>query len=474
MENGKLIATLKSFDGWDWRNCRIFLESGLSGVGEAELRVFDRLKELLAEEGDLEKETLWSSAFGDTPFHKGRYRYLLTDLNRGVESFLIWQKLSNDEVGRDLYLMQAYRNRELPRHFERTLKRGEQRLEKQSKRDGAYHLRKYMLREAAANFSMEHQNRDTALRLESLTDELDAFFLGTKLKYSAEMLNRANILGIKEEPRLWEEVMAFCEQEGEDLPPLVKIYRQVSLTLTQAGNEEHYYRLLDLLEEFGELFEADELGAMYGFGVNYCIKKINQGNVGYQEQLFELYVILVGKHLLFDGDYLPPQHFKNICTLALRLKKFTWTEEFIREYSQTVQPGHADNARTYNLAFLHFARQEYGDSLRLLQQVEFSDVFYHLDSKSLLLRTYYELDEVEPLLSLIDTFRIYLKRNKKISGYQQRVYMNLVRFVKKLVRLRLGSRTSGSQIKKEIMATPEISDRRWLLSKLEEFDRISP
>ena len=51
----------------------------------------------------------------------------------------------------------------------------------------------------------------------------------------------------------------------------------------------------------------------------------------------------------------------------------------------------------------------------MLLKVEFNDVYYHLDSKSLLMKVYFELDEYDAFSSLVDAFKIYLRRNQTIS-----------------------------------------------------------
>jgi hypothetical protein len=55
--------------------------------------------------------------------------------------------------------------------------------------------------------------------------------------------------------------------------------------------------------------------------------------------------------------------------------------------------------------------------LHLLGTVEYDDVFYQLDAKTTLMKTYFELDEFQPLQSLKESFRILLSRKKGIPKH---------------------------------------------------------
>lgn len=88
--------------------------------------------------------------------------------------------------------------------------------------------------------------------------------------------------------------------------------------------------------------------------------------------------------------------YKNIVYLGLRLEEYSWVKNFIIKYNEELDPKTRKNAMSYNMAYYHFFLNNYDETLTLLRSVEFSDVYYHLDSKSLLMKTYYELEETEP------------------------------------------------------------------------------
>ncbi|MGB0931335.1 MAG: hypothetical protein ACPGVB_11190, partial [Chitinophagales bacterium] len=103
--------------------------------------------------------------------------------------------------------------------------------------------------------------------------------------------------------------------------------------------------------------------------------------------------------------------------------------------------------------------------------VEYTDPYYHIDTKILLMRCYYELEEVIPLFNLIDTIRAYIRRNKQISKSYKNNYLNFFKFVKKLVRIKMGSKKTIEDLKEEIDQTPNFDGASWLYEKIKELEQ---
>jgi hypothetical protein len=88
----------------------------------------------------------------------------------------------------------------------------------------------------------------------------------------------------------------------------------------------------------------------------------------------------------------------------------------------------------------------------------------------LILRTYYALKDTEALLSLIETFRIYVIRNRKMTVEQKRGYTNFLRFAKKLVLIKHSASTYTKkdyakeiiELKEKIDGTENVINRYWL------------
>ncbi len=97
--------------------------------------------------------------------------------------------------------------------------------------------------------------------------------------------------------------------------------------------------------------------------------------------------------------------------------------------------------------------------------MEFSDLNYQLGSRVMLIKTYYELEEIESLLSSLASFRNFLRRNKKISQPLRRPYLNFCNLLHQILRQ---NHKQPSQIEQSIRESDFLAERAWLLRLFDE------
>lgn len=472
MLTSKLITILKTLSAREINMLEKLVNSPFFNVNEDVSHLFVLLKERYPEfdEKQTEKKAVYKNLFPGKRFNEQTLRYVMTDLTRLMEEFLLQKQFGENETHRKHLLMQSLNQRDLDKYFLKHMNDAYAAQEKSPYRDAIYYERQAMLEEDSYSWTSRKNNRAIDSSLQSLVDNIDIHYLTKKLKYSCEIINRMNVLKVQYNLSFLDNTLEFLKNNSFAHIPAITIYYQILLTLRESENEKHYNKLKALLAEHIGKFPQAELRDIYGFVQNYCIRQINLGNNNYLRELFENYKILLDKEIVIENKSLAQFDFKNIVTIALRLDEYKWTENFIERYSPLLSVDFRKNAVNYNLARLHYSKKQYRDALRLLLAVEFTDVYYHLDSKSLLLRIYYELEDWEPLLSLFNTFKIYLKRNKLISEYQRTTYTNLVKFVRKLTRIKMGSKLPLERVKQEIEQVKQIADLTWLESKVNELE----
>ena len=72
---------------------------------------------------------------------------------------------------------------------------------------------------------------------------------------------------------------------------------------------------------------------------------------------------------------------------------------------------------------------------------------------------------------MIDSFRIYVLRNKLISRDLRQQYTNVLRFVKRLASLAPYDRKGIKKIKKQIEECKALADKKWILEKVAELEK---
>ena len=478
MQNSKLINVISTFSTKEIRRFDEYLNSPYFNKNELATKLYEFCKADYPKFriSKIDRRDAFSYVFQTEAFSEQKLRYVMTDLVKLLEDYLSITQYEKKPIRQKQNLLRELSERKLNKYFQSSLDIAQSMRSKNAYRDAAYFYDQYALESESYIFQVRNFQRNNDESLQNSVENLDLFFLATKLRSCCELMNRKNVFADDYQILFLDEILIHLKNNEYNDFPAISIYYQILMTLIESDDESHFSLLKNLLNDNADKFSMDEARDMYAFAQNYCIKKINGGNTSYLNELFLMYKTLIEKKIIFLGNFLSPWHFKNIVYVSLRLHEVDWTESFIYEYKNKISPEFRDNAFTYNLASLHFHKKEYSKALKLLQNVDYTDnIYYHLDSKSLLLKTYFELDEVESLLSLIDAFRIFLRRNKLISDYQRSVYLNLVKFVKKALNIKLKSKSHEKiiQLREEIEKTKKVADLKWLLSKIDEMDKLA-
>jgi tetratricopeptide (TPR) repeat protein len=292
------------------------------------------------------------------------------------------------------------------------------------------------------------------------------------------MANRRNVIGQDYDPGLLGPILHYLATHPEKVSGHtgIHIYLLIYQSLIEPDEERHFQQLSQLFRIEAPNIPIAERREIYTYALNFCIQQINRGKALYLEILLDLYQRALDDETLLNEGWLSQWDYKNIVSAGLKAGRFEWTEKFIEGYKGKVEPSARENAYTYNLASLHYEQGNYSQALKLLQHVEFSDVFYHLGSKVILLKSYYELADIEALMHLCETFRMYLKRNTDLSKYHQTTNMNLIALTRKLADVQsrwpdLGRKERDVQMEKMRAAIAEkgnVAQKSWVVAKVED------
>ncbi len=302
----------------------------------------------------------------------------------------------------------------------------------------------------------------------SIIYNLDQFYTIEKLKYSCDILSRGELINIENDNILYN-IINNIKNNKTDQSVTTSIYYRIYMTLVDPENTQHYSELKELVFLNTNNYPREELIIFYESCINYSIDKINRGNTEYFQELLSTYKMYI-KNIYYDHRYkIDPFTFKNIVTISLRSKDFDWAESFIENYKNLLPEEYRVNAYTYHMAQVYFYKKEYNNVLNLLQKVEYSDMSYNLDSKTMLLAIYYETNETDTLFSLLDSFKVYINRHKNSLTTQTKSnYLNLLKYMKKILNINTHKPKEIQNLILEIEQTKGVTNKSWLLEKLEE------
>jgi hypothetical protein len=468
-QDSKLLYVLESFSPTDLSRFRRFLTSPYFNQQDTLIALYDILLPVLRGKATQypDRSTIYHRLY-QTRYTDVKMRRIYSDLLKLAEEYIGYERYREQHALSLADTLHATNTRGISKIFDANYSLAKITQSKNKDHDAEYHYTEFLL-EVEMNQHLELQKqRSDNKNLGQVLHHLDVFYFITKLRYACAIEHYRNVLKIDLKVAMIDAIMAQVQEPPFSSISAIAIYSDIYHMLREADGEPYYNDLKKQLQSHdGHIAQATERDA-YIFSINFCVKQINRGQLDYLREVFDLYNIALEKDFLFDKNELSPWDYKNLVTLGLRLKEHSWTEKFIKEYRERLPRANRSNAYTFNLAKFYFYIRRYDDVLKLLQDVKYDDIFYLLDSKTLLVKTYYEMTEYSALYSLISSFKALIRRKRKISDTHKRNYINLLNFTAALSKADVRDTQALATLRAEFDKTTQMADAGWLREKFEE------
>jgi hypothetical protein len=420
-----------------------------------------------------EREKVWHQVFPGAPYEDVNFRKLCSDLLRLIERFMAQEMAAQDAIRQAVGTLEFAVRRKVEPLSAIALREARQLLSQTNYRSAsAFHAAYLIERQYYAMMDFDVKLSARA-NLEEISQHLDHFYWIEKLKIFSAALSQQRTGNNRYELRFLEEVVGFLRDYPMGSTPELALHFYSFLTLYEEENVEHYYRLRQLLEQHGAAMPTEEALELYDAALHYCTGKLNKGNREFLQEYFDLFDGAVSKGVLLVGGELASWRFNNVVGVALRLGKLDWAEQFVEAHKDRLPPDTRQNTYAFNLARVYRYRGQYSRVLSLLRDLDYEDIGYSLIGKMMLAITYYELDEQDALRSFLDSFRIFLNRQKNIPGALKQSFLNLLTHIRQLPRLKVGDPTAIARLRAEIERDKaQIANYEWLLEKLDELLQV--
>jgi tetratricopeptide (TPR) repeat protein len=462
MQKTKLIRLLHSLQDKEWRELADFVTSPYFNQDEELSRLLDVLKHWVSS-GDIEEKSqadLFRALWPRQAYDAKQLTYAMSRLNKLAEYYLGLQKVESDPLNIALATLEVSSERKLDKHYaatQRTIVKALRTPQTNSATDFRNRAR-YM--EILDQHYVRQRNRVFDSSIQEAATELDKFYYLRRLQLACSMLDRQHILESVYQLDLSPAWISHLQQSVAGQSPIIQVYLTIFQMLSEEGEGHHFAQLKAQLQGYADEFLAEDLAGIYQFGINYCARKIRQGEESYVAEALQLYTQGIESGILIVEGQLSPWTYANVCKLYLRQKQYDAAHTFIEKFLPLLPESFQHNAYHYNLAELYYYTQQSEQAQAHLIQVAYSDLNYYLGARVLLAKIYYETGEEDALSSLLAAFLMFLKRNKALSQNIKETYLN---FCKILARILRSTPDKYERIRAHIHATRFLTDRDWLL-----------
>ena len=412
------------------------------------------------------KEQAYRRLFPETLFDHPRLRLAMSLLLKLIEQFLVYNKVFEDPGKSKIQLAAIYRERKLDRQFETAIKDAQEWQAKKAIRNAEYYNDLYNIQIEQYLYSSARKHTEE-LNLQEISDTIDINYLTLKLRQTCLLLSHQTVYKTEYRFGLLADVLKYIEGQGYLHIPAISVYYYCYHALVYPGQEGYFSNLKQLIFQYGHEFPLNETRDLYLLAINYCIKRLNEGNMEYFREGLDLYKeSLKNDYLLVNGT-LSRFSYNNAVAMGLRIGEYEWVEGFIHKYKEALEKPYRDNTFSFNLSRLEYERKNYNSALQLLQKVDYRDILLTLGVKTLQLKIYYELKEYDLLESHLDSMRIFIRR-KEVIGYHQMNYLNIVNYTKKLLTANFYDKQTIASLQQKVEMEDILTEKNWLLEQLRE------
>ncbi|MBK7937036.1 MAG: hypothetical protein IPJ82_08040 [Lewinellaceae bacterium] len=392
-------------------------------------------------------------------------RLVMSELLSQIEHFLVYKEKFEPEQDFHIRLAAAYRKRGLDKHFHQSLRSARVQWSRQSFRHAEYF-------DAQADMEYElyqhlsADRRTEALNLQALSDQTDTAYIARKLRQACMALSHQTVYNAEYRFGLLDAVLDYVHRsESLQRIPAVALYYYCYTFLTNPDGAGYFLRFkIQLLDQQDQL-PVDELRNLHLLAINFCIRKINQSDPAYPREALDLYQSALKAGLLLENGLLSHFAYNNIVAIALKVGETDWAETFIHEFKPVLEKKHREASFHLNLARVEYKRENHRSSLLHLQQADYKDLINNLIAKTLQAKIYYETDEFDALDAHLQSMQTFIRR-QRVIGYHKTNYLNIIRFVRRLMKLSPGNRQDRELLRQQIEAEVVLTEKEWLLQQV--------
>ncbi len=480
MKSKKIHLALEYLNIHEINSFKKFLHSPYFNQNEKILRYFIVLERQIKAKlplADLKNQDVWSEVMENNSYNDAKFRKLNSDISKLFEKFMAISELENDITLSNNLKIRAFREKKMSKLYPGLISHINNAKKAQQNRSADYYLDLFNIEKSIFSLQSDADRKSKSkdpvkfLNIEEISQNLDVFYIAEKLKYYCTILSWKRSYKVDKKIAGIEFILKLAQIPMFSEYPPVKIYFTISRTITESENTEHYYLLKNLIEEYIHLFPPSEAREIMEAAISYCVVKNNQGITLFLNEVLELYTKGLKNEIIFDNGFLSPIAFRNIAFYALRAKRYDWAEKFISEYHDKIKEEYRSNAKNFSFARLEFYRKDYSKVIDYLNQIIMNDSFYNINVRSLLLVSYYELEEWAPLESLLQSFKAWVTREKSLSKHLKNRFLELIKSVKKLVYTPEFEKEKLKKLLNNVQDNPEIINKPWLVNKI--LDKLS-
>lgn len=458
MKNAKLIDLLKSFTKEEIKELAEFVIHAKAKDNTYSQRLFSYLFKYhpLYEEKFIQKERVFKKLILGKKYDENKLSKIMSELTKLIEEYIITKQSKSNILSNKIQLLSFYNERNLEKHYKQIEKETEKLLEE--------------IPLGVLSQTLTYQFEEIKITHDLKTNDRHANYqkvYNVLMEFTdAEKLRWQNLSNISLFPKL---------ENNKDHSILYILNKKIEELLLE-NNEQILFEILDYFKVNNTKIENEQKRDILYSLLFYCINQINSGKSSYYPITISLFHnIEINKLILNYYNKIDISTYKNYISISLKIDKIKEAELFLEKYKENLPDEIKEETYHFNKALILFEKKKYDDVLDLLLYCKFVDVFYKLNQRRILIKTYYELCNkndtyLNVLLDNIVAFKKYLQNIKSIPENYIILNKNFLKFTDILLSKSKLSTQEKNDLMLKLTNINQVTERNWLEEKINNFN----
>ena len=481
-ERNILYRLLSTFNDEEWVRFEKFADSPFYNKGRNFSSLIKYLKKFrpLFDSIELEKEKVYKALYPGKEYKENVMYSLFSRLYSLAEEFIVQMQIEKDDfIDKKRLKIAAYRSRHINQkaisliaNYEKDIKR--------KKKYSAFNFDMKEFSKEIAYFYYENNQRHKLWEPvnEILNHSLYWFIVESSL-FLTSLSSQKNFLKSGSRKSLfikmyecidYKKLLALIKQNDKSNYTVLYLHYLSITALETPYRDEPYFEMKNIT--FKHLPEMDKDNKNYFLNslAKLCTLRFVAGDERFRKEAFEIRKKAVEEELFsFNADgSIRVSEFRSTFIDALNVNEIKWAETFYKNMLSKLNPNLREDIENYCIARLSYEKKDYGKAVLHANKVNINQIFFKLDIKNLISKTYYETESVEPLYSVLNSYYQLINNYEKKDDDIPKRHLNFIKFMRKIcaVKFENKNKTDLGFIRKKL-AKENVNSKSWLVKKIE-------
>ncbi len=478
MRELKIYKALLHLSANELNKFRKYVISPFFNVNQRVITIYEFYSEEIKKEStpDMVIESyVWKNTFAPIPPDYKLLRRLNSDLLNHLIGFFAQKEFVVDKLLYNNLKIKGIGKKKIQFLFDAVEKTNQRNLDLFPNKSSDYYFSNYTFEKIKTEMKSDDDRKKSKAKvqdeisIDKVSYNLDQFYIIEKLKLYITLLSWKKSYKIEQKISHIHEIKSILSKETEK-NEIISVYLTIVKTLEKPKVITYFHLLRSQAKKYKYKFSEEDYNYIYDALISYSITTMNKGNSDFIRISLDVYKEALKTKALLKNGKIPEITFNNIVAMACRNKELSWASQFIEDYSSYLDANSGKSAVSIASARVEFYRKNFKKVVELLSEVEYETVIYNLNSKTILLYSYYEMKEFDALDSLINAFKVYLNRERSISKGRKKRYNQLLGFVKRIANVNPRDKRKIKLLKKRLDETDGVLNKTWLLEKVAELE----